>query len=67
MKTIEQGVKGHGFVLVKHEISHFLQWSQNIPHNIMQSRSFPTMNAMKNMDPHRDQKLVTNAVRHPKD
>jgi hypothetical protein len=33
----------------------------------MQGRPLATMHAMKNMDPNRIQRMVTNAMWHPKD
>jgi hypothetical protein len=40
---------------------------ENILHNIMQGRPLPTMRAMKNVDPHKIQRLTINAMWYPKD
>jgi hypothetical protein len=49
---------------MKFHISH--NDHKNISHNIMQGHPFPTMSAMKKMDPHKIQRLVTNECDTPK-
>jgi hypothetical protein len=39
---------------------------KSISHNIMQGHPLPTMHIMKKVYPHRIQRLITNAVWHPK-
>jgi len=45
----------------------FCNGYENILHDIMQSYPFPTMHAVKNVNPHTILKLATNVVWHPKD
>jgi hypothetical protein len=59
MKTIGQGMEGHGSTLVKYEISLFSQYREI---NIMRSHLLPTISARKKVDSHRNQRLVINAT-----
>jgi len=45
----------------------FCNGYENISHNIMQSHPFPDMCVTKKVDPHRIQRLATNAMWYPKD
>jgi hypothetical protein len=40
---------------------------ESISHNIMQGHPFPTMSAMKKVDPHKIQRLATNVMWQPQD
>jgi hypothetical protein len=49
---------------MKFHISH--NGHKSISHNIMQGHPFPTMNAMKKVDPHKIQRLVTHECDTPR-
>jgi hypothetical protein len=53
--------------LVIFEISHLLQWPWKHLTQHHARSSFPHMSATKNVNPHKVQKLATNAMWHPKD